>query len=253
VSDLQGKVAIVTGGGSNGIGRQYARTLGNAGASVVVADINEEGALATAKVLEDEGIRALGVKVDVTDPQSIGAMVETAREHFGGVDILINNAALMAELSHTPLVEYPLDEWNLIIAVNVTGVLLCTQAVVPSMRERGGGRIVNQSSAGGFPPGSAYGLSKYTVSGLTMGLARQLGKDNILVNAIAPGLVNTDAGFRLAPEGSASRERIGHLAATRAFGVPEDLSGVLLLLTSRDGDWITGQTISADGGWVMRA
>jgi NAD(P)-dependent dehydrogenase (short-subunit alcohol dehydrogenase family) len=251
---LDNKVAIVTGaGGSNGIGRCYARTLGGAGASVVIVDIDEHGAQAVAKELAGEGIRTLALRGDVTDQSSVGAVVQQTTEELGGVDILVNNAALMADLTQQPITDYSIDEWNLIFKVNVTGVLICSQAVVPSMRARGGGKIVNQSSAAGFPPASPYGISKLAVACLTIALARQLGKDGICVNAIAPGLVDTDAGFRLAPEGSAIRKRTQERAAsTQAFGRPEDLAGTLLLLTTSAGDWITGQTLSVDGGWVMR-
>jgi NAD(P)-dependent dehydrogenase (short-subunit alcohol dehydrogenase family) len=251
---LEHKVAIVTGaGGGNGIGRYYARTLGQAGASVVIVDIDERGAEAVAKDLAQEGIRTLGLHGDVTDPSSIEGVVARTCEELGGVDILVNNAALMAELTQQPIIDYSLDEWNRIWAVNVTGVLACSQAVVPSMRARGGGKIVNQSSAAGFPPSSPYGISKLAVAGLTIALARQLGKDNICVNAIAPGVVDTDAGFRLAPEGSAIRQRTQErVALPQAFGRPEDLGGALLLLAGPGGDWMTGQTISVDGGWVMR-
>ena len=179
--------------------------------------------------------------------------MEQTCDELGGVDILVNNAALMADLTQQPITDYSIDEWNRIFAVNVTGVLICSQAVVASMRQRGGGKIVNQSSAAGFPPSSPYGISKLAVAGLTIALARQLGKDGICVNAIAPGIVDTDAGFRLAPDGSPIRQRAQERAALNtAFGRPEDLAGVLLLLTSPAGDWITGQTISVDGGWVFR-
>jgi NAD(P)-dependent dehydrogenase (short-subunit alcohol dehydrogenase family) len=251
---LDEKVAIVTGaGGSNGIGRCYARTLGQAGASVVIVDVDEVGARAVAKELAQDGIPTLGLGGDVTDPASVHRAVEQATEVFGGVDVLVNNAALMAELTQQPITDYSIDEWNRIFAVNVTGVLVCSQAVVGSMRGRGGGKIVNQTSAAAFPPGSPYGISKLAVAGLTIALARQLGKDNICVNAIAPGLVDTDAGFRLAPEGSMLRQRVKERTAVpRAFGSPEDLAGTLLLLTTAAGDWITGQTIHVDGGWVTQ-
>lgn len=252
---LDGKVALVTGaGGSNGIGRCYAKTLGDAGAAVVIVDIDEAGAKKVATDLAGDGIRTLGLAGDVTDSASMHQVVAEASSELGGIDILVNNAALMADVSKEALVDYPIDEWNQIFAVNVTGVVVCCQAVVASMRARGGGKIVNQSSAAAFPPASPYGISKLAVAGVTIALARQLGRDNICVNAIAPGLVDTEAGFRLAPEGSVIRQRRQQAAAlqAKAFGMPEDLAGALLLLTTPAGDWITGQTISVDGGWVMR-
>src|SRR5262245_3970186 len=130
---LEGKVAIVT-GAAGGIGRSYARALAAAGASVVVADLHEEGARKVASELSADGLRALGVRVDIADPDSARAMVEAARAGFGGVDVLVNNAALMAELPAAPLASYPLDWWDRALRVNVTGALICSQAVVPSMQ-----------------------------------------------------------------------------------------------------------------------
>jgi NAD(P)-dependent dehydrogenase (short-subunit alcohol dehydrogenase family) len=252
---LEGKVAIVTGAGRpTGIGQCYAEALARAGAAVVTVDVDGAGAEAVAKELADDGLRATGLGGDVTDLTSMRDVVHQATEAFGGVDILVNNAALMADLARAPLTEYPLDEWDRIFDVNVKGVLICCQAVVDAMRARGGGAIVNQSSAAAFPPATPYGLSKLAVAGLTIALARQLGRDGIRVNAIAPGLVDTEAGFRLAPEGSEIRRRRQEAAALtdKAFGLPRDLVGALLLLTSDAGSWITGQTLHVDGGWVMQ-
>jgi NAD(P)-dependent dehydrogenase (short-subunit alcohol dehydrogenase family) len=170
------------------------------------------------------------------------------------VDVLVNNAALMSEMQHSPLAEYPLEEWERVMRVNVTGALLCSQAVVPSMRARGGGRIINQSSAGAFGGGGAYGVSKLALIGLTVALARELGPLGITVNAIAPGLVADDAGYRSLPRGSAIREALKAQLPLQGHpeGTPEDLLGALLLLASPAGDWITGQTLHVDGGWILR-
>ena len=250
---LDGKVAIVTGSGNPaGIGAAYARGLAEAGASIVVADISGDGAELVAKELADEGHAAVGVRVDITDPDSATAMAAAAGEAFGGVDILVNNAAMMAEISPVPLAEFSLEEWNRVVAVNLTGALLCVQAVVPSMRERGGGRIVNQASGGAFVPVNAYGVTKLALVGLTVALAKELGPANIAVNAIAPGFVESEAGMRIAPPGSPFRDRLKATVAIREIGQPSDLVGPLLLLVSSAGAWITGQTIDVDGGWVMR-
>jgi NAD(P)-dependent dehydrogenase (short-subunit alcohol dehydrogenase family) len=148
-TDLTGKVAIVTGaGGAAGIGKVYARGLGEAGASVVLADINEAGAKANAEELLAEGFKAIGVQVDVSSEESANAMAKAAYDAFGSVDILVNNAALMAEIMGTQLATVDIGQWEKTIAVNLTGPLLCTRAVLPYMKEKGYGKIVNQSSGG---------------------------------------------------------------------------------------------------------
>ncbi|KHK90407.1 SDR family oxidoreductase [Novosphingobium malaysiense] len=251
---LDGKVAIVTGGGGRGnsIGRAYAVGLANAGASVVVADLNEDGAKAIAAEITAAGGRAIGVKVDVADRASTLSMAQAAQASFGGVDILVNNAALMVELGYEPVENVPLDAWNKMLDVNLTGALLCSQAVIPMMRTRGGGRIVNQSSGGAFPATSIYGVGKIALVGLTTALAKQLGKEGITCNAIAPGSVSTDAGNMLLPDDSPFLQYLDSVVAGRARGTPDELVGALMLLCSSAGAWITGQTLHVDGGWVIR-
>lgn len=251
---LDGKVAVVTGAGGRGnsIGRAYARGLAAAGAEVVVADLNIEGACAVSDEIQTAGGKAIGVEVDITDPESVNAMVEQAKQAFGGIDILVNNAALMAELKSENAVDISLAEWNRIMNVNVTGALNCVQAIVPVMRERGGGKIVNQTSGGAFPAISIYGISKLALVGLTTTLARQLGCDNINVNAIAPGNTASDAGKLLTPDDSPFIKFLEASVAMRVRGTPDELVGSLLLLCSQAGDWITGQVFNVDGGWVLR-
>jgi NAD(P)-dependent dehydrogenase (short-subunit alcohol dehydrogenase family) len=251
---LDGKVAIVTGAGGRGnsIGRAYARGLAAAGASVVVADINGEGAKAVADEIEAKGGSAIAVPVDITSPKSAAAMVEAATARFGGVDILVNNAALMAELGQLAACDVSLDDWNRIMTVNVTGALICAQAAVPELRKRGGGRIVNQVSGGAFPAVSIYGISKLALVGLTTTLARQLGREGIAVNAIAPGNTTSDAGKLLTPDDSPFIKFLEMSVAMRVRGAPDELVGTLLLLCSPAGAWITGQVIHVDGGWVLR-
>ena len=251
---LDGKVAIVTGAGGRGnsIGRAYAIGLAAAGAAVVVADINEAGAKAVAEEITAAGGKAIGVRVDVTDPAAAPAMAAAAVDAFGGIDILVNNAALMAEIGALQAADVPLDEWNRILNVNLTGALICSQAAIPSMRSRGGGRIVNQTSGGAFPAASVYGVSKLALVGLTTTLAKQLGKEGITANAIAPGNVVSDAGKQLVPEGSPFLQFLNMTVAARPQGQPDELVGTLLLLCSEAGAWITGQTLHVDGGWVIR-
>jgi NAD(P)-dependent dehydrogenase (short-subunit alcohol dehydrogenase family) len=251
---LDGKVAIVTGAGGRGnsIGRAYALGLASAGAAVVVADINGDGAETVAEEILAAGGKAIAAQVDITSPDSVAAMVTAATEAFGGIDILVNNAALMAELGQLAAANIALAEWNRIIEVNVTGALICSQAVVPSMRARGGGRIINQVSGGAFPAISIYGISKLALVGLTTTFARQLGREKIAVNAIAPGNTTSDAGKALTPDDSPFIKFLEMNVAMRVRGAPDELVGTLLLLCSEAGAWITGQVIHVDGGWVLR-
>jgi NAD(P)-dependent dehydrogenase (short-subunit alcohol dehydrogenase family) len=251
--DLSGKVAIVTGSGNlRGIGATYARALAEQGAAVVVADVNEAGAASVAEQLRSEGLSAVAQATDITNRESVQALMDRARTEFGGADILVNNAALMADMEMTPVYSYPYDEWQRVLGVNLTGAFNCCQAVVPLMQERGGGRIVNQSSGGAFPPQGVYGITKLGVVALTVALARELGPFNINVNAIAPGHVVTEASSKIAPEGSDFHTMIMNAAPRGGSRHPEALVGALLLLVSAEGEWMTGQTLNVDGGWVTR-
>ncbi|MDP3676677.1 MAG: SDR family oxidoreductase [Novosphingobium sp.] len=251
---LDGKVAVVTGAGGRGnsIGRAYALGLANAGTSVVVADLNGEGAQAVADEIVAGGGAAIGVRIDVADEQSTLAMGEAAVAAFGGVDILINNAALMVDVSYDNAETVTMEAWNKAFAVNLNGALLCARAVIPSMRVRGGGRIINQTSGGAFPASGLYGITKLALVGLTTALAKQYGKEGITCNAIAPGNVKSDAGKMLVPDDSPFIRFLEMTCATRPRGEPDELVGTAILLCSDAGGWITGQTIHIDGGWVMR-
>ncbi len=248
---VDGKVAIVTGGGG-GIGRVYGRALAEAGASVVLADLDGNAATDEAEKLATEGLPVIGVPVDITDPQSASAMVAAATQRFGGVDILVNNAALMSEIPRTALTEVPIEWFERVMRVNVMGAVVCAKAVKASMIGRGWGRIINQASAGAFTAGGVYGVSKLALVSVTADLARELGPRGINVNAIAPGLVETDAGFRSLGREDPMRQAIAAGIPGKKAGPPLDLVGALLLLASPAGDWINGQTLSVDGGWVMR-
>ena len=251
---VDGKVAIVTGAGGRGnsIGRAYALGLAEAGASVVVADLNGDGAERVAEEIGTAGGKAIAVQVDITSPDSVNAMAQAAKAAYGGVDILVNNAALMVEIVATPCIQNTLEEWNKAFGVNVTGALLCSQAVAPMMVERGGGKIVNQVSGGAYPPASVYGITKIALVGLTTTLARELGPQNINVNAIAPGAVKSDAGLSLTSPDSEFTKMFEAAIAMRFRGEPDELVGALLLLCSEAGGWITGQVLHVDGGWVIR-
>ena len=250
---LENKVAIVT-GGAGGIGQVYARALAEEGAAVVIADLNAAGAEAAAEQLTKDGFKAIGVAVDVTDIESAKAMVEAAKAAFGGVDILVNNAGIMSALPKGKILEIPASEWERALKINAGSMLVCSQAAVPAMRERGGGTIINQASTAAFETGGLYRLSKHAVVALTATLAHELGREGFTVNAIAPGMIQTEEGFRSA--GTPDTER----RQARAAGVPNKepdrqpsaLVGALLLLASPAGDYINGQTIIVDGGRNVR-
>jgi NAD(P)-dependent dehydrogenase (short-subunit alcohol dehydrogenase family) len=249
--DLTDKVAVIT-GGAGGIGEIYAQALCGAGAAVVIADINLDAARRTANALTDNGFRAIATHLDVTSAESATRMASAAIAEFGGIDILINNAAIMTDLPPYGLSDMPVADWDRVLNVNLRGPLLCTQAVIESMTQRGGGRIVNGLSAGAFMPGGIYGVSKYALHGLTCNLATELGSRGINVNGIAPGLVDNDSAYVSLPKDSPVRDLLGAQIPGKTSGPPADLVGTMLLLCSAAGDWINGQTISVDGGWIMR-
>jgi NAD(P)-dependent dehydrogenase (short-subunit alcohol dehydrogenase family) len=249
--DLSGKVAVIT-GGAGGIGVVYARALCEAGASALIADLDADAARRTADDLAAKGHATAGTGVDVRSPESAAAMAQAAVDAFGGIDILVNNAAIMTDLPPYGLGDMPVPDWDRVMSVNLRGPLVCTQSVLPAMASRGGGRIVNGSSAGGFTAGGIYGVSKYALHGLTVNLASELGSRGINVNAIAPGLVDSESGYASLPKDSPFRDALAMAIPGKTSGPPDDLVGALLLLCSRAGDWITGQTIFVDGGWIAR-
>lgn len=249
--NLEGKVAIVT-GGARGIGRAYATAMSEAGATLLIVDLMEAEGQATADELVAKGGKAKFLSVDVSSEQSTQAMAEFATREFGGIDILVNNAAIFATLSMLPLEDVPLSRWERTLAVNVTGPWLCTKAVVPKMRKRGGGVIVNQSSIGSYGSRGAvdYGVSKAAVIGFTKTAALELGKYNIRVNAIAPGGVATEAYAEIMGGLAVAKER-AQMQALNAVITPEDIAGTLMHLVSDTSRMVTGQTFIVDGGKVM--
>lgn len=251
---LTGKIAIVTGAGGRGnsIGRAYAIALANAGAAVVVADLNGEGAAKVAQEITAAGGKAYAVQVDITDTASVAAMAQAAQAEFGGVDILVNNAALMVEITDKPAIQIDKARFDKGIAVNLWGALNCSQVLAPLMAARGGGSIINQVSAGAFPAQSFYGVTKIALVGLTTTLATELGGQGIRVNAIAPGMTKSDAGLSLTPDDSPLVQFIEAKTPIQGRDTPDALCGALLLLASDAGRWMTGQVLNVDGGWVMR-
>jgi 3-oxoacyl-[acyl-carrier protein] reductase len=244
MGSFEGKVAIVT-GAAKGIGAAYAQALARQGASVVVADRNEEG-----KEVAD-AVGGTFVRTDVSDPDAVQAMAEHAVERFGGIDYLVNNAAICGSIKVDLLMSVSWDYYKTFMGVNLDGALLCTRACYPHMVRRGGGAIVNQSSTAAWFYTGFYGLAKAGVNGLTQQLAHELGGVNIRVNAIAPGVIDTAATHRIAPE-EWVQDQVKGLAIKR-IGTPDDLVGMCLFLLSDEASWITGQIFNVDGGQVFRS
>ena len=247
--DFGGKVAIVTGAG-RGIGQAYAEGLARAGAAVVVADIDEDNARLVAGSIVDSGGQAEAAPVDVSDPESARAMAAAAVERFGGIDLLVNNAAIFGGMKLDLLLTVDWEYLQRFLAVNLTGALVCTRACYRSMSKRGGGAIVNQSSTAAYLYAGYYGWAKAGVNSLTQQLAHELGGMNIRVNAIAPGPTDTEAARSVVPE-EYIRQLVSSLALKRQ-GQPEDLVGMCLFLLSDDAQWVTGHVFNVDGGQVMR-
>jgi NAD(P)-dependent dehydrogenase (short-subunit alcohol dehydrogenase family) len=246
--DLAGRVAIVTGGGT-GIGRQLAEGLAEAGADVVVCARKVERCERAAEELRSLGIRALGLRCDVRDPEAVQAVVDRTRAELGRIDILVNNAG--TAWAATPE-DYPLDGWQKTIDVNLTGVFLCSQAAGRVMIEQGGGKIVNVASVAALmsaPPdlmdAVGYSAAKGGVVSFTRDLATTWARHGITVNAIAPGWFPTDLNRVLLdarPDAYRARIPLGR------FGGPDDLKGAVVFLASAASDFVTGQTIVVDGG-----
>ncbi|MGK5550217.1 SDR family oxidoreductase [Actinomadura kijaniata] len=241
---FEGKVAVVT-GAAQGIGEAYARALAAEGAHVVVADVDERG-----QAVADD-VKGLFVRTDVSDPASVEAMATATAERFGGVDHLVNNAAIFGTMKLDFLFTVDWDYYKRFMAVNMDGALLCARAVLPHMRARGGGSIVNQSSTAAWQYSGFYGLAKVGVNGITQQLAHELGSLNVRVNAIAPGPIDTEANRRVVP-GGMSQKIVKDRLALKRMGTPQDLVGMCLFLLSEEASWITGQVFNVDGGEVFR-
>ena len=250
--DLAAKVVIVT-GAARGLGQEFARSLAAAGARVVIGDVSACDATLDL-VTADKG-EAVGARLDVTDPQSAQALVEAGLRAFGRLDGLVNNAALYGALHGGRCDAIDEAEWDACMAVNVKGIWNCCKAAVPAMRRAGGGSIVNIASLAatyGMPYGLHYTTSKAAVIGLTRGLARELGRDGIRVNALAPSAVVTE-GTRefFGPRVERALETIKAGQTIQRNLVPSDLTGTVAWLISDASAFITGQTIAVDGGTVL--
>jgi 2-deoxy-D-gluconate 3-dehydrogenase len=248
---LQGKVAIIT-GGNGGLGQGMARGLAGMGASIVIAARNEaKTAQAVREIEQESGVKALGIKTDVLEQESIARMVAKTLQTFGRIDILINSAGM--NIRRLPQ-DYKLEEWQLILRTNLDSALLCSQAVYPAMKAGGGGKIINIGSMTSIFGGAkiaAYSASKGAVVQLTKCLAVAWAKDNIQVNAMLPGFFDTELtrqGRKDMPgleESVLSRTPAGH------WGKPEELAGTAAFLASNASDYVTGAAIPVDGGYSI--
>ncbi len=243
--DLHGKVAIVT-GGNGGIGLGIARGLAQAGACVAIAGRNEEK---TSAAQAELGEHSLGMRVDVTDAADVQRMVEQTVERFGGLDIMVANAGM--NIRKTPE-SYALEEWQQIIDTNLTSVFTCSQAAFPEFQRRGGGKILtigSMTSIFGFDVGSVYAATKGGVVQLTRSLASAWAKDNIQVNCVLPGWIDTDLTRRARHNLAGLNERVVNRTPARRWGTPADLAGAAVFLCSPASDFITGTALPIDGGF----
>lgn len=246
--ELEGRRAIVT-GGAIGIGNAIVRELALAGAEVVVADLNNEEAAAAA--LREAGLSAAGVTIDVSSPESVEAGVARVHAELGKVDVLVNNAGIFAPLVPGPFEQIDVEEWRRVMEVNVLGPFLMAKAVLPSMRALGGGRIINIASTTAFKGTSNllhYTTSKGAVVAMTRALARELGRDQILVNAVAPGFTVSDGVNEHAAAMAAMRTNAPGARALGREMVPDDLVGAVRFLAGPLSGFMTGQTLVVDGG-----
>ena len=249
---LKGRTAIVTGAGS-GIGHAFAARLAQDGADIVVADLRN--AAEAAAEIAKTGRRTLGLQVDVTSEADVARMSEETVKVFGRIDILINNAAFFSTLPVGPFENIPAQDWRRVMEVNTLGVFLCCRAVVPQMRKQGGGRIINIASGTvfkGTPFMLHYVSSKGAVVALTRALAREVGKDKITVNTLAPGLTLSEGVLAHHEQHlDSTREPIKKSRCIQRDELPEDLVGAASFLASDDAAFITGQAIVVDGGSAM--
>lgn len=247
--DLSGKTALVT-GGNGGIGLGIAQGLVNAGASVAIAGRNAEKNAAALESLQALGGKVTAIIADVTVPADIERMVKTTAEELGGVDILIANAGM--NFRKRPE-EYSLTEWHTIMDTNLTGIFVCCQAVYPFMQQRGGGKIVtigSLTSLFGLDVAAVYAASKGAVVQLTSSLAMAWAKDNIQVNAILPGWIDTDLTRRARTISSVLHDNVVKGTPAGRWGKPEDLAGTAIFYASAASNFVTGTALLVDGGFA---
>ena len=243
---LKNKTAVVT-GGTRGIGFAIVKTFLDNGANVAVAGSRQETVDKALAQLTEYGDRVMGICPDLCDAEAVGAAFASVKEKFGSLDILVNNAGVS---SRTSLYDYTVDEFSKVMNLNVTAVFVCAQAAARIMKEQGGGVIINTSSMVskyGQPAGCGYPTSKYAVNGMTISLARELAKDQIRVNAVAPGVTATDMVAALPKE---MVDRIAAGIPLGRVGQPEDVANAFLYLASDQAAYVTGTVINVDGASI---
>jgi 2-dehydro-3-deoxy-D-gluconate 5-dehydrogenase len=250
VFDLSGKVAVVT-GGNGGIGFGMARGLASAGATIVIAARNVEKSRTAVEDLTARGASAFAIEVDVTQEACVDALVTQTLEHYGRLDILINNAGTNIRL---PAHELTLAQWHTVIDINLTGAFLCAKAAHPALK-RGGGKIINIGSmmsifGASFAP--AYAASKGGIVQLTRSLASAWARDNIQANAVLPGWIDTDLTRQAREQVPGLHENVLRRTPAARWGVIDDLAGIAVFLASPASDFITGAAIPVDGGYSIQ-
>jgi len=248
--ELSGRVAIVT-GGNGGIGLGMAQGLATAGASIVVAARNREKSESAVAALAACGVQSMFVPLDVGDPESCRRVVADTVDRFGRLDILVNNAGMSIR---KPPETYALEEWQSVLNVNLTGTFVCCQAAHGAMKAAGGGKIINigsMMSIFGAAYAAAYSASKGAVVQLTRSLATAWAGDNIQVNAVLPGWIDTELTQEARRQVSGLHERILRRTPAGRWGRPEDLAGIAAFLASPASDFVTGAAIPVDGGFSV--
>jgi NAD(P)-dependent dehydrogenase (short-subunit alcohol dehydrogenase family) len=248
---LAGKVAFVT-GAANGIGRAAALAFAREGASVVAADISEQGNQETARMVEELGGRALAVRCDVTRAEDVKAALDKAIEAFGRLDVAFNNAG--TEQPVTATADLTEDEWDRVVSINLRSVFLCMKYQIPLMLKHGGGSIVNTSSGAGvkgFAGQAAYSAAKHGVIGLTRAAALDYAKFNIRVNAVCPGIIDTPMMQRFTEGTPEGRERVIAQEPVGRMGTPEEIAEAVLWLCSDTAGFVIGHALVIDGGQTV--
>jgi len=246
--DFTGKVAIVTGAGG-GIGECYAKVFAARGMKVVVAELNEAGGERVAAEIRAAGGEAKFLRTDVGDEASARACADAAAAAWGGIDYLVNNAAIFGDMLKASYLTVDMAYLEKFMRVNAHGCLIMTRAVLPHMEQRPGAAIVNQSSTAAWMHAGYYGVAKLAVNGITTSLARELGPRGIRINAIAPG--PTDTGALAKTAGEYAQQMLKTMPLAR-LGQPQDMADAALFLLSDDARWITGHILNVDGGQLMR-